>query len=155
MKQVKDGRKESMTNMSLILGSIFQSQGIPVHFTTVDCDDTVAAFAYHHGGSVLSRDYDFFRYFSSRTSRMPPYDVFFNYDIIDGRIILQPHVGPSRIRPRASPRELMTSLPETKESTFFLDEIPRFLKYSGEALMMYKRGCGSNLTQEMNPHLQV
>ena len=49
--------------MSLLLGSIFQSLGVTVHYSTIDCDDTIAAFAYHMNGSVLSRDCDFFRYY--------------------------------------------------------------------------------------------
>ena len=156
-QELEEGKRNVVVNMSFILGSIFQSNGITVHFTTVDCDDTIAAFAYNLGGSVLSRDCDFFRYYSSSSSRSPPYDVFFDYDIVGGRISFNRHGGPSRYKPRASPRQIMSSLPETKESVFFLDHIPRFLAVPrGQTVSkMNQRGCGSNLTHETNPHLQV
>ena len=62
-EQLKKGVRNCVANMPLILGSIFKSLGVTVHYSTIDCDDTIAAFAYHLGGSVLSRDCDFFRYF--------------------------------------------------------------------------------------------
>ena len=156
-QELQKGKRKGMVNIAYILGSIFQSHGITVHFSTVDCDDNIAAFAYHLGGSVLSRDCDFFRYYSSSSSRSPPYDVFFDYNIVGGRISFNRHGGPSRYKPRASPRQIMSSLPETKESVFFLDHIPRFLVVPrGQTVSkMNQRGCGSNLTHETNPHLQV
>ena len=46
-----------------MIGNMFQSLGVQVHFSTIDCDDTIAAFAYHMKGSVLSANADFFRYY--------------------------------------------------------------------------------------------
>ena len=156
-RELEVGKKNVVANMSLILGSIFQSLGIPVHFTKVDCDDTIAAFAFRHGGSVLSKDCDFYRYYVSRSIKNPPYEVFFNYNIVNGKIKFGQHFGPSMSGPQASPREIMTRLPRTEKSTFFLEDIPSFLgKSNGERVTkMNQRGCGSNLTQEKNPHLQV
>ena len=156
-QEMEKGKRKGMVNTAFILGSIFQSHGITVHFSTVDCDDTIAAFAHDLGGSVLSRDCDFFRYFSSRSSRRPPYDVFYGYKIIRGKISFNKHGGPHRNRQRPSPREILSSLPETHEATFFLDDIPDYVQYSGEqgCLKMTRRACGSNLTHERNPHLQV
>ena len=156
-KELEVGKKNVVANMSFILGSIFQSHGIDVHFTKLDCDDTIAAFAYHKGGSVLSRDCDFFRYYVPGSIKNPPYDVFFNYNIVDGKIIFDKHFGPSSYRPKASPREIMSTLPTTEKTTFFLGSIPSFLGISkGQRVKeMNQRGCGSNLTQEKNPHLQV
>ena len=98
-----------------------------------------------------------FRYFTSRSSRRPPYDVLYGYKIVEGKIIFNKHGGPPRNRARPPPREILSSLPETNEPTFFLDDIPDYVKYSGEegSLKMTRRACGSNLTQEKNPHLQV
>ena len=37
-KELTSGKKMVMPNMPLIIGSIFQSFGVTVHFSTVDCD---------------------------------------------------------------------------------------------------------------------
>ena len=55
------GRMEVIPIMSLLLGSIMQEQGIHVHYSTIDCDDTIASFALNLGAEVLSQDSDFFR----------------------------------------------------------------------------------------------
>ena len=68
-RELKKGKRKGMVNMAFILGSIFKFYGISVHFSTIDCDDTVAAHAFHLDGSVLSRDCDFFRYFFSGRTR--------------------------------------------------------------------------------------
>ena len=153
-KEMECGTKDCITNMSLILGSIFQSLGVTVHFSTVDCDDTIAAFAHHHNGSVLSRDCDFFRYYVDRVGDRP-YQVYFDFSVSSGELTLNPHGGPGRNRPRASPRQILRSLPETCTTTFFLDNVPPFLSGGTSGDFMYQRGCGSNLTQEPNPHLQA
>ena len=154
-RELQVGKKNVVVNMSLILGSIFQSLGVLVHFTKVDCDDTIAAFAFRHGGSVLSKDCDFYRYYVSRSIKNPPYDVFYNYNIVDGKIKFDKHFGPSSYK--ASPREIMSTLPRTEKTAFFLGSIPSFLGISKEQRVkeMNQRGCGSNLTHEKNPHLQV
>ena len=111
-KEMECGTKDCITNMSLILGSIFQSLGVTVHFSTVDCDDTIAAFAYHLQGSVLSRDCDFFRYyvdFYSYTGT-PPFQVFFDFSFSFGSLCLNRHGGPGRRHP-ASPRQILRRLP--------------------------------------------
>ena len=162
--ELEVGKKNVMTNKSLILGSIFQSHGIRVHFTISDYNDTIAAFAYHKGGSVLSSNCDFLRYYVSGRpwSWKSLFKVFFNYNIVDGSIVFDQYFGPSMFSPRAPchgtpPREIMTRLPRTEESTFFLEDIPSFLLINNgqKVSKIYKRGCGSNLTNEENPHLQV
>ena len=158
-KELQSGVRYCVANMSLILGSIFQSLGVTVHYSNLDCDDTIAAFAYHLEGSVLSRDCDFFRYFVDySTERVPPFKVFFNFSVLYGRLTLDRHGGPGRYRPRASPRQIQSSLPETSSSPYFLDKIPGFLRLGRTASngsVMYQRGCGSNLTHEVNPHIQA
>ena len=153
-EQLKKGVRNCVANMPLILGSIFKSLGVTVHYSTIDCDDTIAAFAYHLGGSVLSRDCDFFRYFvDSSTERVLPFKIFFNFSVLNGRLTLNLHGGPGKKRPRASPRQIQSSLPETS-SLPYLDKKPRF-PGSSNGNVMYQRGCGSNLTHEVNPHIQA
>ena len=154
-EELYSGRRNCVANMNVILGSIFQSLGVSVHYSTIDCDDTIAAFAYHMNGSVLSRDCDFFRYYADNDGRRPPYQVYFNFSVCYGRLSLAPHGGPGRYREPASPRKILGRLPQTQSSTFFLDEIADYFRRSDNVRLMYRRGCGSNLTHEINPHLQV
>ena len=67
--------RKCVAGVSILLGDMFRKHGIPVHYSTIDCDDTIAAFAYHSGGSVLSRDCDFFRYYATRYTGSPPFQV--------------------------------------------------------------------------------
>ena len=154
-EELYSGRRTCVANMSLILGSIFQSLGVTVHYSTIDCDDTIAAFAYHMNGSVLSRDCDFFRYYADISGIGPPYQVFFNFSVSYGRLDLDHHGGPGRYRVPASPRKILGRLPPTQSTTFFLDERADLSWRSDSKRWMYRRGCGSNLTHEINPYIQV
>merc|ERR1711976_366739 len=58
MEEMESGVRKCVAGVSIPLGDMFRKHGIPVHYSTIDCDDTIAAFAYHSGGSVLSRDCD-------------------------------------------------------------------------------------------------
>jgi len=152
MKQMESGVRNCVGGASKLLGDMFRKHGIHVHYSTIDCDDTISAFAFHSGGGVLSRDCDFFRYYAIQYSGSPPYQVYFDFAIIRdhfGRPYLQlnPHGGPGRNRARASPRRISTSLPDTKPDAFFLDY------FNGSHFLQI--GCGSNLTQLTNPSLQV
>ena len=154
-EELNSGLRSCVANMNLILGSIFQSLGVTVHYSTIDCDDTIAAFAHHMNGSVLSRDCDFFRYYVDYSGTGPPYQVYFNFSVSYGRLALDRHGGPGRYRVPASPRKILGRLPQTQSTPFFLDEIGNFSRRSDGLRWMYKRGCGSNLTHEINPHIQV
>ena len=91
-EELRSGKRMVMTNMSLFLGSIFQGFGVTVHFSTADCDDTIAAFAYHLNGSVLSRDCDFFRY--TTTSGELPFLVYRDFQMFGGESMLNKHNVP-------------------------------------------------------------
>ena len=105
--ELESGKKKVLVNFKIIIGNMFQSLGVPVHFSTIDCDDTIAAFAYHMKGSVLSQDADFFRYYvESSTETRPPYQVYSDFNMTGGRLSLQNHLGPNPHKPKASPRKI-------------------------------------------------
>ena len=60
-KELNAGKILMIPNMASLIGSLFKEQGIIIHYSTIDCDDTIAAFAYRLGADVLSQDNDFFR----------------------------------------------------------------------------------------------
>ena len=45
-KEVESGHKNVFVKLSVIVGNIFSSLGVDVHYSTIDCDDTIAAFAH-------------------------------------------------------------------------------------------------------------
>ncbi len=45
-----------------MLGDLFRKEGVPIHYSTIDNDDTLAAYAAHDNAHILSQDRDFFRY---------------------------------------------------------------------------------------------
>ena len=57
-------RHRRLVNTEIILGTIFQRLGVPIHYSSVDSKkDTIAAFAYHKIGAVLSQNTAFFKYY--------------------------------------------------------------------------------------------
>ena len=44
--EMKRGHKNSFPCLGLVVGTIFASHGVVVHYSTIDCDDTIAAFAH-------------------------------------------------------------------------------------------------------------
>ena len=45
-KELERGRRNVFAKLSVIVGTIFSSLGVEVHYSTIDCDDTIAAFAH-------------------------------------------------------------------------------------------------------------
>ena len=45
-KELESGRRNAFAKLSTVVGSIFTSLGVEVHYSTIDCDDTIAAFAH-------------------------------------------------------------------------------------------------------------
>ena len=68
--------------IQIILGQMYKDLGVRVHYSEIDNDDTLAAYASVHGASVLSRDKDFFRY------RNATYKVYSNFEIKYGKLHL-------------------------------------------------------------------
>merc|ERR1719342_242430 len=79
--ECNSGIRTAPVGLAVILGTIFQEFNVKVHYSTIDCDDTVAAFAYHKGGYVLSRDSDFFRYFVDDFTGTPPYKIYYGFSV--------------------------------------------------------------------------
>ena len=161
MKELEKGRRDVVASMNLFMGNMFARLGVPVHYSTVDCDDTIAAFAHHHGGCVLSQDADFFRYYVDNNNAdaasqvsVPPYKVYSDFQIKKGKLILKRQFEPASKKPR-TPRKILEELPETvTDNSFVLCSVPSgTLGWKGGIALM--RGCGSNLTHLTNPHLQV
>ena len=49
-------------NLSQLFGDAFKKEGVEVHYSIEDNDDTLAAHAHQDGAAILSRDNDFWRY---------------------------------------------------------------------------------------------
>ena len=172
IKEIKERKKRNfLVNTPLLLGEIFKSLDVEVHYSTIDNDDTIAAFAYHRKGSVLSEDKDFFRYFTDSDStttylgptyhQKRPFKVYSSYEInIDGSMNLREHKGKCRVDRRKIlerlPRKILERLPGTEDTACFLTTIADFLaEEAGDAKLMFRRGCGSTLTALTNPHVKV
>ena len=44
--EMQKGHKNSFPSLGLVVGTIFAAHGVDVHYSTIDCDDTIAAFAH-------------------------------------------------------------------------------------------------------------
>ena len=106
-------------------------------FSVEDNDDTVASFAYHYKGDVLSGDADFFRYRVGNQRNL--YKIFSGYEISpEMRIKLIPHKGPSRYKQRnTEPREILQPLPPTRTDTFFLSDVLPVIRGTTHLLNVY------------------
>ena len=82
-EDVRHGSLGMPPGISKLLGEMFTNCGVRLHFSEIDNDDTLAAYAEKHGAAVLSRDADFFRY------RNLTYTVFNSYTIYDGKLNLK------------------------------------------------------------------
>lgn len=157
-RELVTGKCIKIANISILVGELFKQGGVRVHYSTIDNDDTIAAFAHHYVGDVLSRDTDFFRYRSN--SSETPFKIYFSYHITrDGYLHLNPHHGPGRRGRDTSPRQIIFPLPQTKENTqFFFTPMPCEIEQNPQVYKsmpaMLKRGNITCLLQEFpNPHL--
>ena len=182
MKEMGKGRKSVMPGLSRILGALFQEHGVEVHyivqFSTIDCDDTIAAFAYHHKGIVLSQGKGFLRYYAKNKGDKPfrIYRDFAvkpekNHEVIPCLEMKRQREGKKHLRiyhdfAVSKPEKIHEEIPflqlkmpgeERKASRKIPAELPAtkpnmfFVPENKE----YLRGCGSPLTHETNPHLMV
>jgi hypothetical protein len=69
------GEKRVPQGCAVMLGDMFRMEGVPVHYSFHDNDDTLAAYAVRDGALVLSGDRDFFRY----TGNVLILQIYFRY----------------------------------------------------------------------------
>ena len=67
----------------MLLGEMFQKAEVRVHYSEIDNDDTIAAYAHANGAALLSEDKDFFRY------RDHKYQVFSSFEVRQGKLHLR------------------------------------------------------------------
>ena len=106
--EARTGKRGVPQGTSILVGDMLRELGVPVHYSVVDNDDTLAAYAFQNGGQVLSADRDFFRYWGDGS----PLTVYETYAIEHGKLILKPHSNPCCKR-GVSKRKVMDPLPET------------------------------------------
>eukprot|EP00347_Sterkiella_histriomuscorum_P020929 403335913 len=121
-------REDDVRNMKLnmtpdihtILGQLCDQEGIKVHYSDVDCDDTIATYAQHFGADILSRDRDFLRY------RNANYKIFDGYQIVEGKLcLIQRSTKNQKYKPIVEPRDLLKELPQTHSYTPFKEKVQR------------------------------
>lgn len=114
-QEARSGRRGVPQGASILLGDMFRRLGVTVHYSMVDNDDTLAAYAARNGGLVLSADRDFFRY----TGCEDPLTVYETFEIVNGKLKLTPHSNPVS-KPGVSSRNVFDYTPETRsyEPTF-------------------------------------
>jgi len=151
-RRVKQIEKSSMRLVpcSNLFGDFFRQNGVPVHYSTKDNDDTIAAFAFRDKAAILSGDSDFFRY-RTKTSKAQPYYLYKDYKINqDGYLELFNNNG----KRKSSWRMLCDPVPETNPNTFLgllssmNDSRLDVLDTSSAATQCYIRGNASCLTIE-------
>eukprot|EP00090_Calanus_glacialis_P010911 TRINITY_DN19388_c0_g1_i1.p1 TRINITY_DN19388_c0_g1~~TRINITY_DN19388_c0_g1_i1.p1 ORF type:complete len:442 (+),score=94.69 TRINITY_DN19388_c0_g1_i1:119-1327(+) len=154
MRRTRDLEKKSVKMLpgTKLIGDFFRRHQIPVHYSTVDNDDTIASFAAKDGAAVLSADCDFFRYRTS-DNKTKPYKLFSNFYIQRGKLVLEPHEGAKKVD--TSYREILDPPPDTNFNPFkgalnALDDA-RLLLFEiqeTEASKCYIRGLSTCLTKE-------
>eukprot|EP00199_Chlamydomonas_sp_CCMP681_P002573 CAMPEP_0119105494 /NCGR_PEP_ID=MMETSP1180-20130426/3434_1 /TAXON_ID=3052 ORGANISM="Chlamydomonas cf sp, Strain CCMP681" /NCGR_SAMPLE_ID=MMETSP1180 /ASSEMBLY_ACC=CAM_ASM_000741 /LENGTH=326 /DNA_ID=CAMNT_0007090545 /DNA_START=1 /DNA_END=978 /DNA_ORIENTATION=+ len=140
-EEVKKEEKRVPQANSVILGELFSDAGVQVHYSLAsDPDDTLAAYAQHLGGAVLSSDGDYQRYIGAT------YKQYSTFEVSQGTVILQPWQKGKR---SSSPRNLPEQLPATQSTSGALTEIQ-------QGIMQYMRGAPSPLVRKLgNPHVTV
>jgi len=68
------------TGLAILYGDMFKDLNITVHYSEVDNDDTIAAFAERDNAVVLSGDKDYYRYANCK------FGIYSDFEIIKGRL---------------------------------------------------------------------
>ena len=89
--------------LSILYGEMFKDLNVKVHYSEVDNDDTIAAFAERDGAIVLSGDKDYYRYSKAN------FPIYSDFEIVKGRLSLIP----SEFFWHPKPRQLLNPLPIT------------------------------------------
>ena len=139
-QEARSGKRGVPQGTSILLGDMFRDLGVTVHYSIVDNDDTLAAYASRNGGLVLSADRDFFRY----TGCEDALTVYETFEIVNGKLKLTPHSNPV-CKPGVSLRNVFDYTPETRSHEPTFEQIAVDNKYI--------RGVPSPLLKFLpNPH---
>jgi len=154
MRRTRDLEKESVKMLpgTKLIGDFFRSHKIPVHYSTVDNDDTIATFAHRDGADILSADRDFFRY-RTRDNKTKPFRIFSNFFVQQGKLMLEAHEGTKK--EDTAYREILDPPPLTHQNPFIgalndLDDARLMLVEIKEtkANKCYIRGLSTCLTKD-------
>ncbi len=115
--------------LAILYGDMFKDLSVNVHYSELDNDDTIAAFAERDGGVVLSGDKDYYRYSNAK------FPIYSDFEIVKGRLQLIP----SEYFRHPKPRKLLDPLPITHYNYPTINR----LKETGE----FVKGCPSSLTK--------
>ena len=137
--EVSKGERNMPQAMNVLLGEMFALQGIKVHYSTVDNDDTIVAFAVCYDGDIVSRDSDFMFY-----DKMP-YRLYDQFLIKNGKLILTERTSGYR------EKEIRTVI-EPPPPT--MDKFPGLVRVFTH--QEYLRGTPSPLVKlHGNPHMKI
>ncbi|CDW82415.1 UNKNOWN [Stylonychia lemnae] len=142
-KEVRDEELNMIPGIQLIIGQLFQKAGYKVHYSEVDNDDTLAAYAQSYGADILSADKDFMRY------RNRSYKIYCDFEIEKGKLKLIPKNEFKYLAQVAIDRDLMLDpLPLTYNTYPSLERIQKHL--------IHYRGTSSPLTRRFgNPQGKI
>lgn len=102
-QQVRKCEMNVPTCASTLLGDIFRSFGVPVYYSEVDNDDTMAAYANAYGATILSQDKDYFRYYEGN------FTIWCDYEITKNGYL---KLTQSQYFHHPKPRKLLNPLPQ-------------------------------------------
>ena len=74
--------------LTTLIGDMFANCGVPIHYSEVDNDDTIAAYAQKDNACILSGDRDFNRYIGSTFTVYREFEI--NKGILN-LILSKPH----------------------------------------------------------------
>jgi len=142
VKEIMKQRKYVPHGWATLLGDMFKKLNIDVHYSVYDCDDTIAHYAYHNKCSILSRDRDFYRYFTDDNNT--PFRVYASITHRGG-ITLSERSLDDRHSRGAPPRKIGQLLDTTPSNPFLINV---------NARREYVRGVPTNNVKERgNPHI--
>lgn len=172
---MRSGVRGIVQGHSTILGDLLAAEGIQVHYSILDNDDTLASHAVAgwtplartrwlsvpllsphslprdtcrsaDGASVLSADSDFFRYtFEGCAQGEAPYSVFSAFEICPSGLMLRPHPRPAK-KEGVEWRSIIVPPPETAPSD------PSMITVRQDAVYIRGVPCAPLAQRLPNPH---
>jgi hypothetical protein len=81
---VKKCKLDVPPGLAILYGDMFKDLNVPVYYSELDNDDTIAVYAEYEGAVVLSGDKDYYRYSKAN------FPIFCDYEIINDKLQLIP-----------------------------------------------------------------